>query len=476
MENRYAHRIAQTFLRNILMTLLTLFALSEVCSAADIGFSEAMGLMKARNDSLQAARMEENQRVHEQEAARGLYLPEIDMSGRYTRIDEPITIDLDGIRQAMGAVETALHGPVGAAIVSQVPPFRVEVQNDAYWKADVSLLWPIYTGGRISAANRAADAALEASREKYRETESHLTSRLGSLYFGLGLARQVEQVRREVLSGMDAHLHQAQQLEQNGMIARSERLHAEVARAEADRQLKRAIHDTQIAQTALNNLLASREDIHPLTPMVMVSQLEPLSFFQETAQRKNPVLGQLGAQKEMAHQSSEKETGTLYPEISLFGKRELYTDDLTVLDPQWALGIGVKFKIFDGMSRYHRVQAAKDQEYRVLHLDKEARRDIDTLVESRYQELLKTREQYDTIKSSLVSAEEYLRVEAKAFEEGMATSVDLVDAQLALSRVRIERLQALYEYDVALAELLETSGMSDRYLEYLSLGEKVGEQ
>lgn len=476
METRSAYRIADTFLRNILMPLLALLALSEVCTAADMGFSEAMGLMKARNDALQAARMEENQRAHEQDAARGLYLPEIDLSGRYTRIDEPVTIDLDGIRQAMGAVETALHGPVGAAVVSRVPPFRVEVQNDAYWKADVSLGWPIYAGGRIRAANRAADAAVEASREKYRETESHMTSRLGSLYFGLGLARQVEQVRREVLSGMDAHLLQAQKLEQNGMIARSERLHAEVARAEADRQLKRAIHDTQIAQTALNNLLASREDIHPLTPMVIVSQLEPLSFFQEAAQQKNPVLGQLGAQKEIARQSSVKERGTLYPEISLFGRRELYTDDLTVLDPQWAVGVGARFKIFDGMSRYHRVQAAKDLESRVFHLDKEARRDIDTLVESRYQELLKAREQYDAIRSSLVCAEEYLRVETRAFEEGMATSVDLVDAQLALSRVRIERLQALYEYDVALAELLETSGMSDRYIGYLSLGETAGER
>ena len=50
----------------------------------------------------------------------------------------------------------------------------------------------------------------------------------------------------------------------------------------------------------------------------------------------------------------------------------------------------------------------------------------------------------------------------------MATSLDIVDAQLALSRVKIERLIAAYEFDVSLAKLLEASGQSEHFEEYLS--------
>jgi len=43
----------------------------------------------------------------------------------------------------------------------------------------------------------------------------------------------------------------------------------------------------------------------------------------------------------------------------------------------------------------------------------------------------------------------------------------VVDAQLALSRAQVDRLTALYDLDLAVARLLEASGQSGRFLEYL---------
>jgi len=92
---------------------------------------------------------------------------------------------------------------------------------------------------------------------------------------------------------------------------------------------------------------------------------------------------------------------------------------------------------------------------------------IETLAEKRYQEVMKALEQYDANETARRFAEEYLRVRKRAFEEGYATSLDVVDAQLSLSKVKTERLVAVYEFDVALAELLETSGHSERFEEYV---------
>ena len=79
--------------------------------------------------------------------------------------------------------------------------------------------------------------------------------------------------------------------------------------------------------------------------------------------------------------------------------------------------------------------------------------DVQTLVEKSYNELMKDGEQLEAMETSIKFAEEYLRVRQKAFKEGFATSIDLVDAQLALSKVKIERLKALYEFDVSFARL-----------------------
>ena len=54
-----------------------------------------------------------------------------------------------------------------------------------------------------------------------------------------------------------------------------------------------------------------------------------------------------------------------------------------------------------------------------------------------------------------------------AFREGMATATEVVDAVLNLSRARLERVQTAYEFDVALARLLEASGMAETFLQYL---------
>jgi outer membrane protein TolC len=65
-------------------------------------------------------------------------------------------------------------------------------------------------------------------------------------------------------------------------------------------------------------------------------------------------------------------------------------------------------------------------------------------------------------------AEEFLRAKRNAFREGMATATDVVDAVLNLSRARLERVQTAYEFDLALARLLEATGMVDAFLNYLN--------
>ena len=55
------------------------------------------------------------------------------------------------------------------------------------------------------------------------------------------------------------------------------------------------------------------------------------------------------------------------------------------------------------------------------------------------------------------------RVRAGEKTQVVATSLDVVDARLSLARVELGRLAAARDVDVALAELLEAAGQSERY-------------
>ena len=432
-----------------------------------LSFPQALEGMRSSHETLRAAGQEAEQRREERAARKGLHWPKVELSGQFTRIDEPIEIDLDPIRKAI----LTLHPQVPS---SRVPPFVEEVQGESFWKADVHATWPIYTGGKIAAANRAAEARIADAGQQRRQAEQSLSSELVRRYFAARLASAAQGVREAVLAGLDRHLYEARRLEEEGLISRAERLHAEVARSEADRQVKRAGHDVAIARAALANILSEVSAGDPSSPLFVTATLGPLEDFQAAASRDHPAFARLAAQRDLAGQAVAAERARWRPDVYLFAKRELHEDGLTLLDPAWAGGVGATFTLFDGFARQHDAAAARLQLARVETIEARARRDVATLVEKRYFEVERAREQFEALAAELDLAVENLRVRTRAFEEGLATSLEVVDARLALSRAELERLASAYEFDVALADLLEASGQADRFEALRQQGKPVG--
>lgn len=446
--------------------LFPLLGIPEAGRAADLGFSEALDALHRKNETLLAAAMEERRYEAELAAARGLLLPRIEMISTYTRMEEPIKVDMEEIRQDL--LNLKLFGLIPILPPGALPSLDLMLQDDEFVVALLSATWPIFTGGRILAANQAARARLEEARENTRFTDSNLTSELARRYFGLCLALQVREVKRQVLQAMNEHFFQARRLQEEGMIALAERLHADVARAQADWELKSAERDVKIVQSALSNLLALDEPVTPTSPLFLARVDEPLQEFLRLAADRNPGLKQLAAKQDQAHQAYRAEVGRWFPEVFLFGTQQVYEHHLSDLAPEWIAGVGARLSLFEGGSRWHQMQAAQRVEERVNSLRRKASRDIESLVEKRYNELMKALEQFEALEASLALAEENLRVRKRGFEEGLATSLDVVDAQLTLSGVHVKRLVAAFDFDVALAELLEASGQSEKFEDYRS--------
>jgi len=358
----------------------------------------------------------------------------------------------------------ALHPTVPSAAV---PPFFSQVQDDQFFNAGLDMTWPLFTGGAISAANSAADARLSDAREQTRSVEQSLQAVLVDRYFGLCLAKQARKIRQQVLAGMDQHLDQAIRLEAEGMISRAERLHAAVSRAEASRELQAAEQDVLLAQAALRTLLHQDIDQRPSSMLFVSHDLPALEVLQRDAIAANPDLLRLEAQQKLARSALSFERADYLPDVAIFARYELYPDDLTVLDPRWAAGVGLEFNVFDGFARTHRVKAARATVSMVDHISQSARNDITLLVEHYYRRVVKAREQFDTLDSTLELAQENLRVRTRAFAEGIATSLDVVDAVNMLSGVELARLAAAHDFVTSLAELLAATGNAHSFSDYL---------
>jgi hypothetical protein len=257
---------------------------------------------------------------------------------------------------------------------------------------------------------------------------------------------------------------QTRRLEEEGLLSKAERLHAEVAQAEAARQVRKADHDLALATSALANTLA-RDGELPLagSPLFVVRSFGTLEDFVGKAREQNPALGRLAALRRLARQGTRAERGAFLPEVYVFGLRELHEDDLTILEPTWAAGVGARLALFTGGARLKRLAAATQREERVRSLARKADRDVATLVEQSWRRATNALDQFDTLAASRALARESVRVRTRAFEEGVGTSLEVVDAQLSLARVELERLAASYDFAVALADLLAASGEAGRF-------------
>jgi len=425
---------------------------------APVTFRQAMTMVEKRNERWRVADLAVQRARESRAEQRGLYWPTVAGLGRYAHLNDELFVDLSPLHDLLSALNP------GASI----PPLRATVLKNDPVRVSVGAGWTVFAGGRIRAANRAAEAGLDAADAERSGTRQALTTELADRYFKLRLAADVLKVRRQALETLDRHVQDAQRLEKAGQIARTEALRAQVARAEADRDYKVAARNVALASSALQATLGTDQGVDPVTPLPTAPELEPRERFAATADSANADLRRLSALRAQSRQGTSAAKAEYLPALRLFGQRELLQRRLnSTADPKWLVGVALEWKLFDGFGREHRVAAANLAEQEIGTRWDGARRDVATLVRSRYDEYLSAVEQYLALQSSLELAEESLRSEQRAFAEGVGTSLGVVDAELALSRVQVGRLNAQYDAVVALARLLEASGQSERFAGYI---------
>ena len=469
----------------ILSKIFITSTLLSVCYSApveaqsqNLSLDEALSLTMANNSAIKASAFEAKAAEQNRRAAFGLRLPKINVMGGYTYLGKDIGVDFNHMKDPANKI---IGGVLGSGIVppALIPSIEqlitpimgadwgLTIQDQSVGVVGGQVTMPIFLGGKINAANRAAKITEKSVILQGSQTSNALVSELVQRYYGLLLATQVVEVRQQVVDGVEKHLEDAIALENSGMIARSERLYVEFKMSEARRELENAQLQVQTISDALRNTLSTDGEYVPITSMFVIDQLEGVEYFKAIATKNNPLLNQVSLKRELAEQGAKVKRSEFMPQVVAMGGGSFYDYQLSGALPRWAVGVGVNFKIFDGLHREYSYSAARQTVKRVAILEQKAGEDVAILVEKIYNQMANFSNQIQSIDSSIAFADEYLRVKRAAFLEGMSSSSDLIDAELNLAKVRTERMEAAYKYDVLLAQLLEVSGISDEFAHYL---------
>ncbi len=190
----------------------------------------------------------------------------------------------------------------------------------------------------------------------------------------------------------------------------------------------------------------------------MLESTQPLESYLNRGNEKNPNLLVLKHRQGQLTQLRNANIGNFVPNAFLFARYEAYKKDLTLLEPEWAAGVGIRFNLFNGGSDFHDTQAVGRDLVALEYVTDHAHELVKTEIRKYHHDLNTAKEQYQSLETSRALAEENLRLNRLSFKEGVATALEVIDAQLALGKVKVEQSKALYEFDVALAQLLRASG------------------
>lgn len=456
----------------ILILFIILFSYSSTYSA-DITFSQALESLYGTHEGMAQAEADYKQKEYSKKAALGLYSPRISLNAAYAYFGNDLTMDVDlsPVSNTVNGIFGSLGGVLTIPLPSVSLPNSMEqiVQKDQFFTLNAAMIWPVFTGGKIYAANKAASANLDIA--KYGKTIRHdeLGISLAEKYFTLRFIQDIIALKQDVKDSMQEHYNKALKLEKAGMLAKVERLHAEMALSDAEKSLDTSLREAKLVESALKSMISSTdENINPSTPLFLVKaeDIESLAYFQDMASSSNAKLKQAQTATKLAHAGVINSTSSFIPKINAFGMVNIYDYQLSSLSPDYMVGVQMSINLFDGLQNYHQLKSSKTIEESTKLMAVRAEKDIRTLVEQQYITMENARADYNSSLKSLAFAEEYLRARQKAFNQGMATSLDVVDAELALSNSKMSAIQAAYKFDMALITMLATSGMFDSFESY----------
>ena len=460
-----------------LFILLTLyFSIGQIDAQTPLSFEESLHLLNQGNQSLKIADKSIEIAKAERDKLNAFWYPSLQSTGAFVHMSEKIEVK-QPLSQFTDPAKDFVHSIIPddqiiSSILDQIGAntliFPLTPRN--LTTVDLSAEWVLFSGGKRFHATNIGRTMVDLARESRAQVSANQQSLLVESYYGLRLAQQIVTVREETYNGLKKHYENALKLEAAGMIDKAGRLFAQVNMDEAKRALEAARKEETVVQSALKVLLNKKDadaNIIPTSPLFMNDSLPPKMLFDLSVNSGNYTLNQLQLQQHIAKQEVRIAQSGYLPNIALFGKQTLYSHGIqSNLLPRTMVGIGFTWNLFDGLDREKRVRQSKLTEQTLALGQMKARDDLAVGVDKLYTQLEKAQDNVKALNATIALSEELVRIRKKSFTEGMATSTEVIDAETMLASVKVARLAAYYEYDVALMNLLSLCGTPEQFANY----------
>ncbi len=370
-------------------------------------------------------------------------LPDISINGGALRMRDPSFLNSSSLDKFPKELIDALD-PVGSNIFSY----------------NLTIRQPLYTAGKVGTALRLASIEAEGSLADVDRAQQDLALEVTKAYYALLWAERYRDLVAETQRQRRLHADMAKTRYQNGVATQVDVLRSEVAVANGQPDLVRAESAIRQARAMLNYYLV-RPTNFP-TRAAGAFQEQPwtewdLDVLAHDAFRSRPELARL--------RIAERSAGTMLDLAKAESRmRADFTSEYGIMSRlpknlfnsnfvRWNVGVNFTLPVFDGFRRSGMVwQATAIQ--RAARLEREkVEQQVRLGLQQATDEMKAAEETVAAARANIEQAEKVLEMTQANYQNGAATTLDIVDAQTALSVARTNLLRGLHDYSVARANL-----------------------
>jgi outer membrane protein TolC len=340
--------------------------------------------------------------------------------------------------------------------------------------ANLTAMYPLFSGGRDYYGYKAAAARADAARQMLRGTEVDVAMQARLDY--IAALRETENVRvtGELLRDVEERLRISRKMFDEGRVPRYYLLRDEaelanvvqmdvMARSRADLSVV-SLKTTMGVDLASAITLADRLELTP----TRLSIGEGI----RQASEGHPDLKAAAKQREAAQADVRAAYGNYFPQVSVGymydwawmknraweSQAEGFRRSRADSAEGYSVGVVVTLPLFDGFSRENALKTAKAKLEKALQSEGLVRQQILKEVNQAALMLAAAEKSVEASRKGLEQADEEFRIVKERFASGRGIQLEILDAQVSLTRARFNAVAALADYSSALAMWLRATG------------------
>lgn len=441
----------------VLIALLPVLAKAQEEKPLEISLEKAVEIALSENPTVKVADREIEKKKYAQKGSYAPLFPQINLTADYNRtlkkqvmyMDNAFEIDIPGVE-----------------LPPSDPNKGIEVGRNNNWSGGVNFSMPLiaptlWKSLEISAID------VELAIESARSSKISMVNQVKRSFYGVLLAQDSYNVFKTSYDNAVMNYNDVNEKYTQGTVAEYDLIRADVQVKNIEPSMLQAENALALALWQLKALLGMNLEI-PISCTGSLTNYEQEMYADymstDTSLVNNSDLKQIGIQTRQLSKTLQMQKFEYLPTLSFSGLYQFTSmnNDFKFNTYKWnpysMVGVSLSIPIFSGGQRKYKVAQTRVslEQIRLQHQDLE--RNLQLAVKQ-YMDNMKTCvKQFNASQKAVKQAEKGYMISQKRYETGMATLLELNDADLALTQARLTFNQSIYNYVVAKSDLEKTLG------------------